>query len=261
MADLFHKQAKNYAEARPSYPDELFCFIASKTPGHELAWDVGTGSGQAAVFLANIYKRVVATDTSKEQLSYATKRPNIDYRHTPSTLSLDDLHHHVAAPSTVNLVTVAQALHWFDLAAFYDKVNSVLTKPDGVFAAWCYTLPRVDPEVDSVLDRLYGELGPFWSPERHMVEDEYRSLWFPFDPVEGESHTGPFQFVTKLPMDLEAYQTYIRSWSAYQTAKEKGVELLTDGIVGELEKLWGGDAKLVKVVRFPIFLKIGRMKN
>lgn len=48
MAELFVKQAKQYAATRPGYPLQLFRFIASKTPSRDLAWDVGTGSGQAA---------------------------------------------------------------------------------------------------------------------------------------------------------------------------------------------------------------------
>ncbi|KAG6481260.1 hypothetical protein ZIOFF_057856 [Zingiber officinale] len=292
MADLFHKQAEFYVEARPSYPDELFRFISSKTPNRTRVWDVGTGSGQAAVSvsiysihfafcnlinclvkifsltlerfstqLAQLYERVVATDTSPEQLCFAPKLANVDYRHTPSAMSLADLHRHVASPSTVDLVTVAQALHWFDHAAFYDQVDSVLAKPGGVLAAWCYTLPRVDPSVDAVLRRVYAQSDPFWAPERRKVDDEYRTILFSYDPVEGEETTGPFEFAAERTMDLEAYLTYVRSWSAYQTAKERGVELLTEETVAELERAWGGDGKLVKAIRFPIFLRIGKVKN
>ncbi|KAG1371435.1 putative methyltransferase [Cocos nucifera] len=260
MAELFRKQANDYAEARPSYPPELFQFIASKTPNHDLAWDVGTGSGQAAVSLAKIYKNVVATDASREQLAFAPKLPNIRYVHTPATVSLPDLQQDVAAPSTVDLITVAQALHWFHLPTFYDQARHLLRGPHGVLAAWCYNLPRVDPTVDSVRSRLYADSGPFWAPQRRTVDDEFRSIDFPFDPVEGEGHTGPFEFVEEREMDLEMYLTYIRSWSAYQTAREKGAELLSEGVVSDLEKAWGGDGKAVKVVRFPIFLRIGKAR-
>ncbi|XP_010938137.1 uncharacterized protein [Elaeis guineensis] len=260
MAELFRKQAKNYAEARPNYPQELFQFIASKTPNHDLAWDVGTGSGQAAVSLAKIYNNVVATDTSREQLAFAPKLPNIRYVHTPATVSVPDLQRDVAAPSTVDLITVAQAIHWFHLPTFYAQARRLLRGPHGVLAAWCYNLPRVDPAVDSVLSRLYAESRPFWAPQRRTVDDELRSIDFPFDPVEGEGHTGPFECTEEKEMDLEMYLTYIRSWSAYQTAREKGVELLSDGLASDLEKAWGGDGKAVKVVRYPIFLKIGKMR-
>lgn len=201
----------------------------------------------------------MATDTSPEQLCFAPKLANVDYRHTPSAMSLADLHRHVVPPSTVDLVTVAQALHWFNLAAFYDQIDSVLVKPGGVLAAWCYTLPRVDQSVDAVLRRIYAVSGPFWAPERRTVDDEYRTIPFPCDPVEGEETTGPFEFASERAMDLDAYLTYVRSWSAYQTAKERGVELLTEEMVAELERAWGGDGKLGKAVRFPIFLRIGKV--
>ncbi|XP_038988855.1 putative methyltransferase DDB_G0268948 [Phoenix dactylifera] len=261
MAELFRKQAKNYAEARPGYPAELFQFIASKTPNHDLAWDVGTGSGQAAVSLAKIYKSVVGSDTSREQLAFAPELPNVRYVQTPATISLPDLQRDVAAPSTVDLITVAQAVHWFHLPTFYAQARHLLRGPHGVLAAWCYTVPRVDPPVDSVFSRLYTESGPFWAPQRRTVDDELRSIDFPFDPVEGEAHTGPFEFMEEREMDLETYLTYIRSWSAYQTAREKAVELLSDGVVTDLERAWGGDGKVVKLVRYPIFLRIGKVRT
>ncbi|XP_072974693.1 uncharacterized protein [Typha angustifolia] len=260
MANLFCKQADKYAATRPSYPPELFQYIASKTPNHDLAWDVGTGSGQAAVSLAKMYKNVVATDTSEEQLSHAPKLPNVTYIHTPDpTHSLSDLH--VADPSTVDLITVAQALHWFDLPTFYAQARSLLKCHVGVLAVWCYTLAEVDPAVDSVFRRVYTCAEPYWAPERRTVEDEYRGIDFPFDPVDGEEGTGPVNFAAESAMDLETFLTYVRSWSAYQTAQEKGVELLTERTVGDFLKAWGGDGSAVKVVTFPIFLRIGKVRD
>lgn len=260
MADLFRKQADKYAETRPTYPPELFQFIASKTPNHDLAWDVGTGNGQAAVPLADIFKKVVATDTSQEQLSYATKLPNIHYHRFPSTISTKDIERCLAQRGTVDLVTVAQAIHWFDFPDFYDRVSFALRPPHGVLAAWCYTTPRVDERVDSVFSRLYKESDPFWAKQRELVDLEYRTIEFPFDPVDGMKDTGPVEFVIEKEMDLEMYLTYLRSWSAYQTAKERGVELLTERVVGDFESAWGGDGKAVKTLRFPVFLRIGKVR-
>ncbi|KAJ0978140.1 hypothetical protein J5N97_013614 [Dioscorea zingiberensis] len=259
MAELFKKQGKEYAQARPSYPPELFAFITSKTPEHHLAWDVGTGNGQAALSLAQVFKKVIATDTSQGQLSLAAKHPNIQYQHTPPTMSIPELEHLVTPPGTVDAITVAQALHWFANPGFFSLVKHVL-KPQGVFSAWCYTLPSTnDAQVDGVLKRLYSESAGFWSPERRMVDEEYRSIEFPFDPVGGEKSTGPFEFESVRRMELEEYVSYIRSWSAYQTAKEKGVELLTDEVVGELERAWVGGGKDAKEVKFPVFLRIGKL--
>eukprot|EP00262_Sarcandra_glabra_P003999 TRINITY_DN1493_c0_g1_i1.p1 TRINITY_DN1493_c0_g1~~TRINITY_DN1493_c0_g1_i1.p1 ORF type:complete len:264 (-),score=24.24 TRINITY_DN1493_c0_g1_i1:73-864(-) len=263
MADLFHKQAKEYAESRPSYPADLFRFIASKTPTHGLAWDVGTGSGQAAVTLAEIYKQVVATDTSMEQIAMAPKLPNIRYQHTPPTISIDQLARDVAPHASVDLVTVAQALHWFHLPSFYQQLNWVLRRPHGVIAAWCYTTPKVDlgGAIDATFDRIYAKSAPFWDPARRLVDGEYRDVSFPFEAVEGTNHTGPFEFEGKQSMDLDAFLTYIRSWSAYQTARDNGVELLGKEVVLELERGWGDDRGSQKIVTFPIHLRIGRVGN
>lgn len=263
MANLFLKQAKQYAATRPAYPPELFDFIASKTPRRDLAWDVGTGSGQAAESLAKLYSAVVGTDTSAQQLSYAPRLANVRYVHTPPDLPLAALHAAVAPPASIDLVTVAQAFHWLDLPRFYAQARSLLRPKHGVLAAWCYTEPRVDEggDVDAAFCRLYRDSQPYWALNRRMVDDEYRGAEFPFDPVEGEKHTGPFEFSTERRMDLDDYLAYITSWSAYQTAKEKGVELLDEATVREFAAAWDGDGKEMKTVRFPIFLRIGKVRS
>ncbi|KAL5711981.1 hypothetical protein ACHQM5_014197 [Ranunculus cassubicifolius] len=261
MADLFMKQAKEYQETRPNYPPNLFQFISYKTPEHHLVWDVGTGSGQAAIHLAGIYKNVVGTDTSAQQLSHASKLPNIHYKQTDPNMSLSQLENDVAASGTVDLVTVAQAVHWFDLPTFYEQVKLVLKKPNGVLAVWCYIEPVVNKAVDAVFWKLYNESGPYWAPARKIVDDRYRNIDFPFEPVDGEDHTGPFEFVTERSMDLNAYLTYIRSWSSYQTAKAKGVEFLTEEVIENFERAWASEGENQKVVRYPVFLRIGRVGN
>lgn len=259
MADLFVKQAKEYAVSRPGYPSQLFRFIASKTPSHQLAWDVGTGSGQAAHHLAEIYKNVVGTDASVKQLEYAVKLPNVRFQHTPSTMSLAELEQKVAPEGTVDVVTIAQALHWFDLPTFYRQVKWVLKKPHGVIAAWCYNVPRVTDAVDKVFDHYAAELKPYWDRARELVDNNYRSIDFPFEPVDGADDTGPIEFVTEKEVDLDDFLTYQRSSSAYQTAIEKGVELLRDDVVEGFKSAWIEDGSLLKVARFPVYLRIGKV--
>ncbi|XP_004493415.1 uncharacterized protein [Cicer arietinum] len=260
MAELFVNQAKQYADSRPSYPLQLFQFIASKTPSHNLVWDVATGSGQAAKSLATLYKNVIATDVSEKQLEFATKLPNVRYQHTPSTMSKIELEQLVTPEGTIDLVTIAQALHWFDLSTFYEQVKWVLKKPHGIIAAWCYNLPRISNEVDIVLDQLYSVISkPYWDSARKLVDENYRSIDFPFEAVDGVDHTGPFEFVTETNMTFDGLLTYIRSWSAYQTAKEKGVELLGDDVVEKFKFAWGEDVR--KTAKFPIYLRIGRVGN
>ncbi|KAI4348626.1 hypothetical protein L6164_009330 [Bauhinia variegata] len=263
MAELFVKQAKQYVDSRPSYPPQLFQFIASNTPSHHLAWDVGTGNGQAAQSLSGIYKNLIATDASENQLQFAAKLPNVRYQHTPSpsTMSLAELAEKVAPESSLDLVTVAQALHWFDLPTFYQQVKWVLKKPRGVIAAWCYNWPRISDAVNSVSDQFYAvDLMPHWDPARRLVENDYRDIDFPFEPVDGVDHTGPFEFVSEKVMDLEDFFTYIRSGSAYQTAKEKGVELLGDDVVEKFMQAWNEDGCCSqRVAKFPVYLRIGRV--
>ncbi|XP_061367576.1 uncharacterized protein LOC133310631 [Gastrolobium bilobum] len=259
MAKLFVKQAKQYAEGRPSYPSQLFQFIASKTPSHHLAWDVGTGTGQAAISLAAIYKNVIATDASDKQLEFAAKLPNVRYQHTSSTMTMAELEQKVSPQGTVDVVTIAQAIHWFDLPTFYEQVKWVLKKPQGVIAAWCYNLPRISDEVDAILDRLYLDSGPYWDPARRWVDDNYKNIDFPFEPVDGADHTGPFEFVIEREIDLDGFLTYLTSWSAYQTAKEKGVEILREDVIEKLKLAWGEDAK--KIAKYPVYLRIGRVSG
>lgn len=194
-----------------------------------------------------------------EQLSFAPKLPNIRYKHTPPTMSKPELEQDIAPQGTVDVVTVAQSFHWFDHPAFFEQANWVLRRPNGVLAVWCYTTPRVDESVDVVFNGLYAKSAPFWDPARRMVDEEYRRFDFPFEPVEGTDHTGPFEFEEKKLMNLDAYLTYIRSWSAYQTAKEKGVELLNEEVIKEFGHAWGEDKETPKAVRYPVFLRIGRV--
>lgn len=176
---------------------------------------------------------------------------------------MSELQHNISAESTLDLVTVAQAMHWFDLPNFYTQVKHVLKKPHGVLATWCYTAPEVNDAVDAVFNPFYTvKAGPYWEPPRKLVDDEYRSIEFPFEPVDGESHTGPFRFMIEKVMGLDDFLMYLRSWSAYQTAKDEGVELLSDDVVKDFTRAWnesGGGEK--KVVRYPIYLRIGKVGN
>lgn len=205
---------------------------------------------------------MIATDTSPKQLDFAAKLPNILYRHTPPTMSIAEVEQTVAPRGTVDLVVVAQALHWFDLTTFYTNVRHILKKPHGVIAAWCYTLPKVNPTVDAILGRFYTvDVGPYWEAPRKLVDEEYETMEFPFEAVEGEEGTGPVRrFAAEKEMDFEEYLTYLRSWSAYQTAKNQGVETLTGEVVEEFDKAWNEDGKNgKKLAKFPIHLKIGKI--
>jgi hypothetical protein len=262
---LFVKQAKEYREARPNYPPELFNFIASKTPLHDLAWDAGTGSRQAAQSLSMIYKNVIATDTSPTQLEFAHKHPNIHYKQTPPLMSISELEHTLTPPSSVDLVTIATAIHWFDLPNFYQQVNYALKKPNGVIAAWTYTaLMKISPFVDPLIEEFYRtDCGPYWGNPNvaKLVDSKYRDLDFPFVPVDGEDHTGPFEFTIERVMALDDLFVLLKSWSAYPAAKDKGVELLCSNVVDRFKSAWFKDGCGQKTVILPVYLRIGKVGN
>jgi SAM-dependent methyltransferase len=161
-SDHFSGHAADYAKARPSYPPELFAWLAQQCAGHDLTWDCGTGNGQAARALAEHFRRVHATDLSAEQIAQAEPDPRIDYLAAPAEVSgLPD--------RCCDLVTVAQALHWFCGEPFYAEVQRVL-KPGGVFAAWTYTLLRGEAELNAIVEDFYrNTIGPWWPPERHIA--------------------------------------------------------------------------------------------
>ena len=152
--DHFSKQAPDYAKFRPRYPQKLFDYLGGIAPSRQVAWDCGTGNGQAAVGLASVFDRVIATDASKTQIANAQSRESIDYRVAPAENS--DI-----ARETIDLIMVAQALHWFDLDCFYAEARRVL-KNNGVFAASAYNLLNIEPAIDLVVNRYYYEVvGPF----------------------------------------------------------------------------------------------------
>lgn len=264
MAELFLKQGKEYSSARPTYPEELFHFIASKTPSHDLVWDVGTGTGQAAQSLAEMYKNVIATDTSPKQLEFAPALPNVRYECTPPKMSVAEVEQRIAPNSSVDLVTIAQAMHWFDLPSFYEQVRWVLKKRNGVIAAWCYKLPEINQEIDTVMNNFMSvDADPYLESPVKLIEQKYETIEFPFEPVDGLQHTGPLEFKSTMKMDLESYFTYIRSWSAYQTAQRKGVELLSDEVMQDFTRAWNEDGQDddEKTATFPIYLRIGKVGN
>ena len=174
--DHFSANAIGYATSRPGYPAELFAFLAGTVDRRELAWDCATGNGQAAGGLAAHFRAVVATDGSARQIEHAVPRRGVSYRVAPAEMS-------GLAAASVDLVAVAQAVHWFDLPLFYAEVKRVL-RPDGVLALWCYERLRVDPAIDSLIESFHMDtLGPYWPPERRWVESGYRDLPFPFEEL------------------------------------------------------------------------------
>jgi SAM-dependent methyltransferase len=240
--DHFSKQAAGYAKFRPRYPQELFNYLGSIAPGRQLAWDCGTGNGQAAVGLASVFDRVIATDASEKQIANAQLHERVKYRVAPAENSGID-------SATIDLIIVAQALHWFDLDRFYAEARRVL-KPDGILAASAYNLLHIEPAIDQVINRYYQEVvGPFWPPERRLIE-QFVDLPFPFQQIH------PPKFEMTASWDLDHLVGYFRTWSSTQRfIAAKGADPLQE-ISAELGSAWG-PPKRTRDVNWPLTLRVG----
>ena len=239
--DHFSAQSAGYARHRPHYPRELFAFLAG-VGGRHLAWDCATGNGQAAIALAAYFDRVIATDASAAQIDAAIAHPGVSYRVASAEAS-------GLEAASVDLVTVGQALHWFDTARFFAEASRVLV-PDGCVAAWCYELCTVSPRCDAVVERLYTDItGPFWPPERRLIEERYAGIDFPGTPVEAPA------FEMSAQWTADDMLGYLRTWSACQRYQRRHghdpVELVED----ELRKAWGTDRR---TVRWPLTVRLSR---
>lgn len=250
--DHFSSASGRYAAYRPDYPAALFAWLAGlclrtgTSAERDTAWDCATGSGQAALGLLPHFRHVVASDASAEQIRHAAAHPAIDYRVAPADAS-------GLADCSVDLVTVAQAAHWFDLPRFYAEVARVL-KAGGVLALWGYGRMVLPGDMDAPFRRFYGEtVGPYWPPERALIDDAYRSLDFPFAEIEAPA------FFIEVEWSLHRLLDYLSTWSAvkrYQTAR--GDDPLP-ALGAELASRWG-DPDTAKRLQWPLFLRVGRRR-
>jgi len=242
--DHFSRVASAYAAFRPRYPAMLFERLASLAPGNRAAWDCGSGSGQAARGLAEHFEVVWATDASGAQLASAPEHPRIHYRVAPAEAS-------GLEAGAVDLVTVAQALHWFDRPRFYAEARRVL-RPRGVVAAWCYDLMQVTPEIDALIHGFYTHtIGRYWPPERALVEARYETIEFPFDPIAVPSVNMDAE------MDLNELAGYMRTWSAVTRYREAIERDPVIDLIHELEPIWGAH-ETRRRVRWPLAMLAGR---
>ena len=244
FADHFSGVASEYAEFRPRYPDALFDWLAALAAHRDLAWDCATGSGQAALALASRFERVIATDASAGQIAVASPHPRVEYRvGTAEASGLD--------PASVDTLTVAQALHWFDRPAFYAEARRVV-RPGGVVAAWTYGHPSIDePRADAVLQRFYSEtVGPYWPEERALVDAGYRTIDFPFAEV------APPAFEMETRWTLDSLVGYVSTWSAVTRFREAGKGDPVPAFVEALATPWG-DRGLPRRIAWPLALRVG----
>lgn len=244
--DHFSARAGEYTRYRPCYPPPLFEWLAAQTVGHETAWDCGCGNGQAAVALTLHYRQVLATDPSRQQIGQAVPHDRISYAVATAEESF-------LADDNIDLVVVAQALHWFDFERFYREVRRV-AKPGGVLAAISYGEVLVEGASAEVVSNFYHNIiQPFWPPERAYVDDGYKSIPFPFEEIETPD------FIMEATWSLEQLTGYLGTWSAVKEYELKTGESPLTLIDRKLRSAWG-DPALPKKVSWPLSLRVGRVK-
>ncbi|RWW92051.1 class I SAM-dependent methyltransferase [Flavobacterium cerinum] len=243
MKDNFSALAGGYSKYRPYYPPEMIEYIVSFVKEKHEALDVATGNGQVAIELSKHFKKVYATDISQKQLDNATQADNIVYK-------VESAEHTAFADGQFDLITVAQAIHWFDFEAFYKEVYRIL-KPDGVFAVLGYGLFSTNPETDKLLRYFYYEtIGPFWDPERKYIDNNYTTIPFPFDEIEVK------QFMNEFIWTFDQLIGYLETWSAVQHYTNKVGKNPVNDIKDALKISW---EKSDKKVTFPLLLRIGKI--
>lgn len=243
--DYFSSQSKEYAKSRPRYPAEMFTYLASIAPSKKLAWDCGTGNGQAALALAEHFEQVIATDASEAQIKNAFPNEKIDYR-------VESSEHTTILPETVDLVTVGTAVHWFDFEPFYDEVRRV-GKPGGILAVWTYAFPIITPEIDRWLEDFYWKtLAGFWPERIHYLEEHYKTLPFPFKEIQ------PPEFVMEADWASDNLIGFLASWSAVKKLVETQGKAAFESQARELERIWS--TKGQKKIRWPLHFRIGKVK-
>lgn len=244
FADHFSARAAGYAQFRPGYPAELFAYLAAASPARDTMWDCASGSGQAARQFSDHFAAVIASDASHAQISKAGKSPRLYYlsclaEQTPFRDQCFDL------------ISVAQALHWFDLERFYAEVRRLL-KPGGVFAAWSYGLMRISPAIDEIVNHLYTDIvGSYWPFERRLVENGYRDLAFPFHELE------PPPFAMQADWTLEHLLGYLSTWSAVKRYMEAHDRNPLQQIHQALISAWGDQPEYN--VNWPLSLRAGTL--
>lgn len=245
MKDNFSTQAKDYSKYRPHYPQEMIDYIVSFVKRKGIALDVATGNGQVAGKLSDYFEKVFATDISRKQLDNAVQKGNIIYSEQQAEQTN-------FSDKQFDLITVAQAIHWFDFDAFYKEIYRIL-KPDGIFAVLGYGQFSMNTESNKIVRGFYENIvGPYWDPERIYVDEEYKTIPFPFEEIEVKQFA-----VNEFTWTFEQLTGYLDTWSAVQHYIKKNNTNPVDIIRSELKASW---EKSDKKVYFPVLLRIGKLK-
>lgn len=243
--DHFSSQSRDYAKYRPTYPVELFRDLADISPSCNYALDVATGNGQAAAGLLKYFNVVIAFDASKNQIAHVNKGYQIKYMVAiAEQIPVRD--------SSIDLITCAQAVHWFNWELFNNETSRILNK-EGIIAIWGYGLPQVNKTIDEIIWNYYSNIvGKFWAKERTYVENEYNQIPFPFKLLK--SH----DYLINLSWRFENLIGFLNSWSATRSYINTLQKNPIQEIKNELSNAWfSGDE--IKNIIWPLFVKFGKL--
>jgi len=246
MKDNFSKQADLYAQFRPTYPGAVFTHVMQYVNERNTAWDCATGNGQAAKELARYFDTVYATDISEKQIQNAVHRDNIIYK-------IESAENNSFNDDMFDLITVAQAIHWFDFTRFYNEVKRT-SKPGGILAVIGYGLVQTSSKLnDAILHFYQNTVGPYWDKERKYIDENYQTIPFPFEELE------PIQLHSEYEWNLDRLIGYLNTWSSVQHYIKANHSNPVDLVYNDLKDAW--DNEPVKLFYFPIFVRIGRINK
>ncbi len=246
--DHFSDRSESYKKYRPSYPQELYSEILKFVKTKDSCWDCGTGNGQVAIELSKYFTKVIATDISQNQLNSAERRKNIVYKKVRAEQT-------GFQSDQFDLITVAQAIHWFDFEEFQREVIRV-AKNGAVLGIWGYGLIEIEAPINNLINLFYKDIiGPYWNVERKHIDNRYNSIPFSFKQLNKDD-----EIVIKENWNLNQLEGYLNTWSGVKNymVDHDGKNPVKD-LISNLRKEWRANEK--KEIRFPIFLKVGRIEK
>jgi len=244
LKDNFSTRSREYSKYRPKYPDGVFKFIKDHLNGCEAAWDCGTGNGQVAIELAKFFSSVEATDISGNQLKNAVKKNNIHYTLQPAEKTNFN-------SARFDLIISAQAVHWFDFERFFAEVNRCI-RPDGIIVLLGYGLFYSNNDTNQIIREFYNDtIGPYWDPERSHLDENYRTIPFPFEETDTPGFEQRYQW------SIEHLLGYLRTWSAVKHYENKNNLDPVSIIEQRLREAFGNSNEVV----FPIIFRMGKIRK
>ncbi len=246
IKDHFSTQSAQYACFRPRYPASLYDYLYSLAPHKNAAWDCGTGNGQVAGELSKVFAQVYATDISQAQIDCAGPKDNVQYQvcRAENTSFADD---------SFDLITVGQALHWFDFPAFFSEVKRT-AKHNAILASWGYGLLHVSAAINPVIEDFYHQkIGPYWDAERKHIDEKYQDIPFDFDEIKAPD------FAIQVSWTPEALEGYFNTWSSVQKYIRQTGENPVPSLIEKIRSKWSAQSQMD--IEFPVFMRVGRIKK